>query len=324
MGPWSRWPIVDNVDTTATANLLYIVVDAYHDAVVGAISYPPIPVFHLGPVALSLHGVFAALGFALGAWLLLCLTRRRSVSQEAVSSALTWALIGALVGASYLTVPAQLLDGAPLDQALSPLGGSFSILGGFVGGIVAGWWRFRRLGIPFIRIADLAAPGLALGTVVGRLGDLAIVEHLGSPTDFLLGYTVKGGYDLAPAHDALECLPGVAICGTFHHTALYDLVGAAVLFGVLWGMLSRQLRPGTLFAVWIGWYGLQRFLVDFTRIGNDMDRMAGPLTWSQWVGLAAGLAALGWLIWRGLEVSAHSDAASTDEPAGPAQLHDGP
>lgn len=287
---------VDGVDTTDITNLLYVVVDTYPDPVVGLISYPPIPVFHLGPVALSLHGVFAALGFALGAWLLLRLAKRRGISEEAVSSALTWALIGALVGARYLTVPAQLLDGAPLGQALSPLGGSFSILGGFVGGIGAGWWRFRRLGIPFTPLADLAAPALALGTVVGRLGDLAIVEHLGSPTDFLLAYTVKGGYDLAPAHDALECLPDGAICGTFHHTALYDLIGAAILFGVLWWMLSRHWRPGTLFAVWVGWYGLQRFLVDFTRIGNDMDRMAGPFTWSQWVGLAVGIVALGWLI----------------------------
>lgn len=108
---------------------------------------------------------------------------------------------------------------------------------------------------------------------------------------------MKGGYDLAPGHDALECLPAGAICGTYHPTALYDLIGAALLLGLLWWMLSRPWRPGTLFAVWVGWYGLQRFLIDFTRIGNDMDRMGGPFTWSQWVGLAAGIAALGWLIW---------------------------
>lgn len=263
-----------------------------------SISYPPIPIFHLGPLALSLHGLFAMVGFLVGAWLLLRRARQEGHDPETLSSALTWALVGALVGARYLTVPAQLLEGAPLHHALSPLGGSFSILGGFVGGIVAAWWRLRRLGVAFIPIADLAAPALALGTVVGRFGDLAIVEHLGSPTSFILGYTVRGGYDLAPGHNALECLPVGAVCGTYHHTALYDLIGAAVLFGVLWWMLGRRWRPGVMFAVWVGWYGLQRFAIDFTRIGNEMDRMAGPLTWSQWVGLGAGLAAIGWLVWR--------------------------
>jgi prolipoprotein diacylglyceryl transferase len=266
--------------------------------ITASISYPPIPIFHLGPVALSLHGVFAALGFAAGAWLLLRIGRRNGHNPEGLSSVLTWALVGALLGARYLTVPAQLLDGAPLHHALSPLGGSFSILGGFVGGIAAGWWRSRQLGLSFVAIADMAAPALALGTVIGRLGDLAIVEHLGAPTEFVLGYTVRGGYDLAPGHNALECVPIDAVCGTYHHTALYDLLGAALLFVALIWVSRHATRPGVPFAIWIAWYGIQRFAIDFTRIGNDMDRMAGPLTWSQWVALGFGLGATVWLIWR--------------------------
>ena len=33
------------------------------------ISYPPIPIFEVGPLRLSLHGLFAALGFVAGAWI---------------------------------------------------------------------------------------------------------------------------------------------------------------------------------------------------------------------------------------------------------------
>ena len=32
----------------------------------GVISYPPIPIFEVGPLNLSLHGVFAAVGFVVG------------------------------------------------------------------------------------------------------------------------------------------------------------------------------------------------------------------------------------------------------------------
>ncbi|MGH8934942.1 MAG: prolipoprotein diacylglyceryl transferase family protein [Acidimicrobiia bacterium] len=262
------------------------------------ISYPPIPIFHVGPLAFSLHGVFAALGFAAGAWLFLRLARDRHPAEQ-LSSVLTWALVGSLLGARYLTIPAHMGDPTfTLRDALDPFG-SFSILGGFAGGVLGGWVRIRMLRLPFLPLLDLAAPGMALGTVVGRLGDLAIVEHLGRATDFALGYAVKSGYDLAPQHDGLECAVEQA-CGIYHHTALYDLVGAAVLLWVLLRLRDRWRKryEGQLFAFWMFWYGYQRFLVDFTRIGGEnADRMGGPLTWSQWAALAVGLGGMALIFW---------------------------
>jgi prolipoprotein diacylglyceryltransferase len=86
-----------------------------------------------------------------------------------------------------------------------------------------------------------------------------------------------------------------ATCGPYHHTALYDMVGLLLLAWVLWRVASR-VRPGVLIALWAVWYGLQRFVVDFARLGAARDGFAadslvGPLTASQWGGLA--LATLG-------------------------------
>lgn len=262
------------------------------------ISYPPIPIFEVGPLALSLHGVFAAVGFAAGAWLFYRGAQARGMDEEKISSVITWSLVGAILGTRFLTVPADLAQGLPLSSVFS-LQGSFSILGGFAGGIAAGGWRAHRLGFSFLDLADLAAPSLALGTVVGRVGDLAIVEHLGRATDFFLGYTVRRGYDLAPQHDALECLDR-AVCGTYHHTALYDLLGAAVLLWVLFRLRGAWKRryQGQLFAFWLFWYGYQRFFIDFTRQGGvNADRMAGPLTWSQWSALGMGVLGMFLIYW---------------------------
>ena len=177
------------------------------------------------------------------------------------------------------------------------------ILGGFVGGVGIGVWRSRMLGLRIWPTLDMAAFGLALGTVVGRIGDLAIVEHLGGPTSFFLGYGIRPGYDVAPQHDVLECAVATVgeYCGVYHHAALYDMLGAAVLLGVLiWVYRSAgtRLRYGQLFAVWAVWYGLQRFLIDFTRLALESggDRTLGPLTWSQWSALAAGAGGLALLI----------------------------
>ena len=264
-----------------------------------ALSYPPVPALDVGPLTVSMHGLFAGIGFAVGAWLMLREVRRRGFSVEAAGSALTWALVGAILGARLFTVPAHWTDpGYGLDDVFS-LTGDYSILGGYAGGIIAGLWRARMVRLSLRPALDMAAPGLAIGAVLGRIGDLLIVEHLGSRTSFFLGYTLKPGYDIAPQHDALECAVE-ADCFTYHHTALYDLIGAAVLLGVI--LLLRRgwsgRRYGQLFAVWMAWYGLQRFLIDFARLdaareGTVADAVMGPFTGSQWGALIVAIGGLG-------------------------------
>ena len=261
-----------------------------------AISYPPIPIWDVGPFILSLHGLFAALGFLAGAWIATRGLRKRGFDTLKYQSALTWGLVGALIGARYLTTPAALLDGTPILEALHPLNGNFSILGGFLGGIVAGAWRMKQVGLRILPTLDMSAFGLALGTIVGRIGDLAIIEHLGSATNVWWGYGVKPGYDLAPQHNGLECTEATVgldgLCGVYHHVALYDMIGAVILMGALYFIYDRfKLHYGQLFFIWVAWYGLQRFVLDFLRFGMG-DAEIGIFTWNQISGLAAGVAGL--------------------------------
>ncbi len=260
------------------------------------ISYPPIPIFNVGPVRLSLHGLFAAIGFVIGGWIATKELRRRGGDTVKYQSCLSWGLVGALLGARYMTVPAQLAGGASIVDALNPFGGNFSILGGLAGGIIAGAYRMRGLGMPILATLDASSFGLALGTVVGRIGDLAIVEHLGRATEASWGYGIKPGYDLAPQHDLLECTAATAgpdgLCGVYHHVAAYDLLGAGILLAALWLVGRRlKLRDGQLFWIWVAWYGLQRFVLDGLRFGNG-DATIGRFTWNQISGLLVGLAAM--------------------------------
>ena len=289
-----------------------------------SISYPPIPIFEVGPIRLSLHGLMAGVGFVVGAILMIREARRRGFDEDKITSVLSWALVGSLLGARYFTVPAHLDEG--ILEALRPFG-SFSIMGGFAGGILVGWWRMRKLGLDVAAHMDMASFGLAMGTVIGRIGDLLIVEHLGGRTDFFLGYLVKPGYDLAPQHDMLEVMCATnGLCGPYHHAGLYDMFGAAILLGVLY-LLARRwttMRYGTLFFVWASWYGFQRFVVDFARNTElpGADATIGPFTWNQMVGLVAGVAALAAVVWiavgrRSPVVSPEEDVARGAVPAAP-------
>jgi len=288
------------------------------------LSYPPIPLFEVGPFALSMHGLFAAFGFIIGVWLALREVRRRGFSVEKMGSALTWALVGAILGARLFTVPAQwITDPTYGFSDVIALAGDYSILGGYAGGIIAGLIRARMVKLPMLPSLDMVSAGLAIGAVVGRIGDLIIVEHLGTSTSFFLGYTLRPGRDISPQHDALEALCDAGECLTYHHTALYDLLGSLALLGVILALQKfwTGRRYGQIFAVWAMWYGLQRFLIDFTRldaakaaealeegtltpleaarIGDVADSVIGPFTGSQWGALAAALFGLGLFIYWG-------------------------
>ncbi|HEX6145247.1 MAG TPA: prolipoprotein diacylglyceryl transferase family protein, partial [Acidimicrobiia bacterium] len=85
----------------------------------------------------------------------------------------------------------------------------------------------------------------------------------------------------------------------YHHVAAYDMLGAAVLIGVLYLLYRRiELRYGQLFFAWVTWYGFQRFLLDSLRYGSG-DATIGALTWNQLSGFIAGLAGLAILWWLG-------------------------
>ncbi len=272
---------------------------------IASISYPPIPIFELGPLNLSLHGLFAGVGFVVGAWLMLREVARRGFDADKVMSVLTWALVASMLGARVFTIPAHIFEaGYGFSDAIN-IAGDYSILGGYAGGILGGLLRMRLLGMPSLALLDAAAPGLAIGAVVGRIGDLAIVEHLGSETSFFLGYTLKPGYDISPQHDVLERLCDLeGVCGTYHHTGLYDMIGAAILLGFLFYVRKNWTTPhyGQMFSIWVIWYGFQRFLIDFARLdaarnGTVADAVMGPFTGSQWGALAAGLFGIVLFLW---------------------------
>ena len=285
---------------------------------IGAISYRPIPIFELGPLNLSLHGLFAGLGFVGGAFLMIREAQRRRFDADGVQSVLTWALVGAILGARLFTVPAHLGDaGYGLDDVVA-LAGDYSILGGYAGGVIGGVWRMRTMSMRVPPYLDMAAAGMAIGAVIGRIGDIAIVEHLGSPTSFFLGYELKPGYDVSPQHDTLELLCNSGqTCGPYHHTALYDMLGAVILLFAIWGLarLWRNRHYGALFGVWALWYGIQRFLIDFTRLGAAeegnrtviADSVIGPFTGSQWGALIVALFGAGLIFWARRTMSVVSD-----------------
>jgi hypothetical protein len=173
-------------------------------------------------------------------------------------------------------------------------------------------WR-RGISIPLT--LDAAAPGFIVGVAVGRIGDLLIADHLGTTTDFFLGYRIPAGAELAPGYNNLPMYaPGQVV----HQTALYDLLGVCVLAGFLALVARREPATGTLFWTFSIWYGLQRILVDFTRNRELIESSFFGFSGSQWAGAAFALGGAVGLVWshrRTAEpVSAEGTEPAPEEP----------
>lgn len=253
---------------------------------IALLEFDPIVTLELGPLQISPHGIFTAVGFIAGARLLLPATRRLGVDDEVVYSMLYRAAIGALLGARLAYALNHWADFAdrPLE-VLAVWEGGISLFGGIFGGVLAAVPVMRRKQLPFWTLMDAAAPGLAVGILVGRIGDLVVGDHLGEPTNFVLGFRCTD------ADTASRC---VAPLGEgVHQPALYDMANAGTLLLALLLLRRRPRWDGFLILVFAAWYGTGRFLEDFFRID---DTVLLGLSGSQLTALALAVASTTWLV----------------------------
>ncbi|MGH8930482.1 MAG: prolipoprotein diacylglyceryl transferase [Egibacteraceae bacterium] len=285
-----------------------------------------IPIY--GDFQISPHGISIAVGFLLGAQLMMRRAVLRGVAPRPVSdipdiiqSLATRALIGGIVGARFFYIATR------PELFPDPLGwlriweGGLSLIGGVTGAVLAGIPYVVRKRLSIRLVLDSLAPGLALGIFVGRIGDLVIGEHLGGRTDFFLGWRCTGAFG-DPA--APYPWPGPRVQGCYdavlHQTALYDFLAAGVVLLVLLILERRAQFDGFFTAMFVLLYGGGRFLSDFAR---EADRdLIGTLTGSQVTVLAAMFAVGVWLAvdrpWR------RRDYAWSPQDFPPSQGTDGP
>ncbi len=255
--------------------------------------------FNIGPIPIHFYGVILMFGALVGAFLAEFLARRRGLNPEIVWDGFLWVLIGGVIGARIwhiLTPPASMvamgIDTAyylthPID-ALNITQGGLGWPGAIMGGALALLAYVRRNRISFGVWADIAAPALALGQAIGRLGNFVNHEVYGKPSDLPWAISIPPGWRL----------PEYANVERYHPLFLYEsLLNLVNLFLLLWlGRRYRdRLKPGDLILVYFMNYGLIRFFLEFLRI--DPSPVAG-ININQALAAVAVIASAGFLLWR--------------------------
>lgn len=238
--------------------------------------------------------------------------RRNDVLDLAV-----WVVVSAFVGSKVLFIlvtPKDFLEGLGSvfrdpSRLVGALGGGFVFYGGFIGATAAVWWFCRDRKIPFLRLADVIVPTVALGQAFGRLGCFAAGCCWGKPTSVHLPWAVRfpgagraldifgqhtsgaiawssqaeelkrwviestGQVFDHPVPGAIRIGDWVAQHGTtlpIHPTQLYESLAQLLLFVAL--MIARRYRRfhGQVLALYLIGYSIIRSTVELFR--GDFER----------------------------------------------------
>lgn len=178
-----------------------------------------------------------------------------------------------------------------------PIGTLFSFQGlTFYGGLIVATitliWYAHKNKIPWVILADAAAPALLLAYAVGRLG----CQFSGDGCWGLENLNPKPGWlaflpDWAWAYDfphnvIKEGIPIHNCSGQYCHalenpvypTSLYESTLSLVFFGIIWAVRKRIFIPGLIFSIYLIMNGTARFLIEKIRVNPPYDIFGLQLT----------------------------------------------
>lgn len=231
--------------------------------------------YEVGPLALRWYSLAYIAGILLGwAYLRRMLKAPNPpMTVEQADDFVTWATLGIIIGGRlgyvlfynlrhYREFPADILK---------LWDGGMSFHGGALGMAIAIVWFAARNGINALRVGDYIACVVPIGQGFGRIANFINGELYGRITGSSWGVVFPGTNGLPR-----------------HPSQLYEAFGEGVLLLLVLAWLfwrtDARLRPGALAGVFIGGFGIVRFVIEYFR---EPDAQLGYLdfgwTMGQWL-----------------------------------------
>lgn len=240
------------------------------------LTYPQIdPVaLSLGPLKIHWYGLMYLLSFGLAYWLMLYRAKlsKGVWNKDQVSDLIFFGAMGVVAGGRcgyvlFYNFDKFLQDPLWLFQVWE---GGMSFHGGLLGVLVACYLFGRKYQKTFFQVTDFGAPMVPVGLFFGRIGNFIGGELWGRTTDVPWGMVFPRAGDLPR-----------------HPSQLYEMfLEGVVLFTILWWFSSRPRPQMAVSALFLMFYGIFRFSVEFVREPDSQ----------------IGFALLGWMT-RGQELS---------------------
>lgn len=210
--------------------------------------------FSLGPLSVRWYGLMYLFGFAFAMWLA---GRRADApnsgwTRNEVSDLLFYGFLGVILGGRigyvlFYNFDLFLADPTYLFKIWT---GGMSFHGGLIGVITAMIWFAHKTQRHFFTVADFVAPLIPFGLGVGRIGNFMNGELWGRVTDVPWAIIFP------------EAGPEPR-----HPSQLYQFALEGVVLFIILNLFWRSKHPprGAISGMFLLFYGLFRFLVEFVR-----------------------------------------------------------
>lgn len=236
-------------------------------------------VFNIGPLAVTGFGIMMMLGFFTAGWVMQKALVDKGLNDAYAEYIIIAGVVGGILGAKLWYVALHPSTGALLSR------GGLVWYGGFVGGTLAILLNGWRLHVPTRFTIELAAPAVAVGHGIGRVGCFVVQDDYGIPTSLPWGLKFPEGVPPSTAYNlrawGIEIpadIPANEVLAV-HPTQLYEVAAMLFVFWILWRLRKHPHGMGWLAAVYLMAVGVERFLVEFIRAKDD--RMIGMFTIAQ-------------------------------------------
>jgi phosphatidylglycerol---prolipoprotein diacylglyceryl transferase len=233
--------------------------------------YPEL--FKIGPLTVYSYGLMLGIAFIVASYILANEVERKKMNPNLATEVTLIAIIFGVIGAKlfHLFENWEAFLNNPFKMAFSP--GGLTFHGGLLLVILAVWIYSKRKKIPFLTIADLAAPSLALAYGIGRIGcHLAGDGDYGFPTNLPWGTNYENG-TVPPSlmfrgSEIAKGFPeGIIPDNTpLHPTPIYEFLIMTIIFFILWKLRKKEWIDGKLFTVYLMLAGLERLMIEFIRL----------------------------------------------------------
>jgi phosphatidylglycerol---prolipoprotein diacylglyceryl transferase len=226
------------------------------------------------------YGLMMAVGFALGIWRAIRVSKKRyGIEPERVYDLALVLLVSGVLGARAVYI---LLNPATENwrDFIAVWQGGLSFHGGLAFAMIAGYVYTRIAKLPYWKCGDLVAPSLAIGYAFTRIGCFLNGCCYGCPTS--LPWGVRFIDESSPLNTASHH----ALTAPSHPTQIYAFFANLLIFWLLTRLERIDRKPGFVFVSYLGLYSIYRFLVEFLRSGVSAQPWAFGLTQAQGASLA--------------------------------------
>lgn len=203
--------------------------------------------FSIGNINASSFGVFLAMGFLFGIFLVWRLCRAWDLNEEKALDLTLLTFIGGLFAARlyFVIENFQYFAASPLNFILINKVSGFNLWGGFLGGWLTLYFFARRFRINFWQLADIALVGFLGGLILSDIGCLLGSCNVGIPSKAFFAVTQQGYLGKRWPVQAIEpILLSFALVRTWSQATHFHQRGKIVSLGFIYiGIIRLVLEP---------------------------------------------------------------------------------